>query len=109
MHALTPPPGIKYRAVTRGTPCMQAAYAHISAARWEVDLYRPTHLLPIRPLATLTMLSRAVLSTATLLLYPVESGTLRLQQCGAHAEELQGAAAAFAECCRFVCRIAIVQ
>lgn len=78
---------------------VQQAYHHIGAARWEVDVFRPTHYIPARPFATVAMLCRAGLSSAALLLYPVESGTLRLRLCAVHAAELRAVGHAFDQCC----------
>lgn len=46
---------------TVSTPCLQSAMAHIAAARWEVDLYRPTHLLPFLAFWQLGVLARSLL------------------------------------------------
>lgn len=74
----------------------------MAAARWEVDLYRPTRLLPVRAFATIALLCRASLSTASLLLYPVETGAMRLRLCAARGAELRAAAGALEGCCRWV-------
>lgn len=79
---------------------LQAAYTHISAARWEVDLYRPTRQLPVQPFTITALLCRAILSSATLLLYNVESGGMRLRLCAEHGPELEAVAGAFHTCCK---------
>ena len=50
-----------------GTAC-QDALQLAGAARWEVDAYRPTHLLPYRPFWLLAVLARSLLSATSQLL-----------------------------------------
>ena len=40
---------------------LQAALAHVAAARLELDVYRPTHILPFVPFYKLAVLSRSLL------------------------------------------------
>ncbi|GAB4820831.1 hypothetical protein N2152v2_007877 [Parachlorella kessleri] len=78
---------------------IQAAQTHISAARWEFDVYRPTRVLPVLPFATLACLARAELSSAALMLYPVETGRLRLRLCAEYAVEFKAVAHALGALC----------
>lgn len=43
---------------------LQAALTHTQAARWEVDTYRPTRILPYLPFVELCVLARSLLRSA---------------------------------------------
>lgn len=45
-HATMSAPCLWTEARKYASPCVQSAMTHIATARWEVDVYRPTHLLP---------------------------------------------------------------
>lgn len=61
----------------------QAARAHTAAARWEVDTFRPTHVLPFTPFMELCVLARSLLRCCPML------SQCRLTVCGAqqHLQE----------------------
>ena len=42
-------------------PPLQAALSHVSAARFELDVYRPTHILPFIAFYDLAVLARSLL------------------------------------------------
>lgn len=46
-----------------------------ASARFEYDLYRPTHFFPFRPMWKLYLLSRLLLSVSTVMVYPVQVRT----------------------------------
>lgn len=112
----------------------QAATTFVSSARWEVDVYRKTHLLPFVPFFKLSVLARSLLrqvshqarcaadqsfclplkwrpnggqsllrcSATSMLLYPLQSGTLNAALCHHHREQLLAVATAFQACCSAV-------
>lgn len=81
-----------------GTAC-QEALVLAAVARWEVDVWRPTHLLPYRPFWLLAVLARSLLSATSQLLYQLHSGRLDATQLHARRERLLAAADAFRACC----------
>ncbi|KAL4430699.1 hypothetical protein ABPG75_005955 [Micractinium tetrahymenae] len=89
---------LHHRSAAAGTSC-HAASAHTAAARWEVDTFRPTHVLPVTPFVELCVLARSLLSSATMLLYPVQSGTMNAACLHGKREQLLAVAAALRACC----------
>jgi hypothetical protein len=79
----------------------QGALVHIEAARWEWDVYRPTHRLPPQPFLLLSILGRATLSAVAMLLYSQQLGGSPPQRaaCRRLASQLLAAARAFQGCC----------
>lgn len=84
-----------------GTAC-QDALQLAAAARWEWDAYRPTHLLPYRPVWLLAVLARSLLSATSQLLYQLHSGRLDARLLHARRDSLLAATAAFRACCAAV-------
>lgn len=83
----------------------QAARAHCSSARLEIDLYRRTHIFPFRAFWRVEILARSLLSAVTVLLYPLQPGKLDLSLVHAHGDlvraigrDAQSALGALADC-----------
>ncbi|KAL4432408.1 hypothetical protein ABPG77_001707 [Micractinium sp. CCAP 211/92] len=89
---------LHHRSAAAGTLCT-AAQTHTAAARWEVDCFRPTHVLPFTPFMELCVLARSLLSTATMLLYPIQSGTLHAACLHGRRGQLLAVATSLRDCC----------
>jgi hypothetical protein len=56
----------------------QAAWTHLRYVGWEVDLYRPTLVFPSLPFHRLLLLARTLLSSAMVILFPLQTGAAQL-------------------------------
>ncbi len=59
----------------------QVAYRHLGPAKLELDVYRRQRLFQHGPFRQLSVLCRSMMSTAMMLVYPVQSGKMHCKLC----------------------------
>ncbi|KAL4458444.1 hypothetical protein ABPG75_013309 [Micractinium tetrahymenae] len=88
-----------YGSATAAGQAIQAAYSHLGSAPLQLDVYRRQRRFPLKPWQLLTTLTRSLLNTVMLMVYPAQTGTMHCLLLARHRAPLLALAHAIEECC----------